>query len=325
MMIGKKFGHGVLFFDNDKKLRKEAFRIISSTGVRCHIPDNMEQLKEDFNAGDWSLIILDFPTHRDLNENNFDFGNQNVVILSKEKLKTIYSYLLHLPTFSNFVAKNKAGGFDADDLFITVVKLIHNNFFGLNKYLRWGSSNMIFHVRDSARRNDYLNLIDDYCKDMKLRVPIVDAVHLFCEELLTNALYDAPRDKEGNERYITTPRSERVVLSPVEAARIEVACDGRRLGVSISDPFGGLSRDIVLTYLTRCFQSTDGSKFGPEQKGGAGLGLYLSFNSVSQMIINVDPHIKTELIGLIDINLSVKEFKIQNKSFNFFCKNSKNF
>ena len=80
-------------------------------------------------------------------------------------------------------------------------------------------------------------------------------------------------------------------------------------------------RKIVMDYLSRCFKPY-GSKLGPNEKGGAGLGIYMSFNAVNKFIINVDPHIRTELIGIIDLNLSVKEFKYLNKSFHFFTKNT---
>ena len=44
---------------------------------------------------------------------------------------------------------------------------------------------------------------------------------------------------------------------------------------------------------------------------------------MSKFVVNVDPHIRTEFIGVIDLGLSVKEFKKQNKSFHFFTKDKR--
>jgi len=229
--------------------------------------------------------------------------------------------MMQLPTFSNFIAKDAEGQFLGRELLTTVCKLLSNDIFGVKKYLNWGASNMIYHVRDSYYKQDYINVVTDYCDRLNLRKPIVNYVTILCDELLMNALYDAPRNDEGEEKFSSLPRTERIMLKPSESARLELACDGDHLAVSVSDPFGGLSRKIVMDYLSRCFKPY-GSKLGPNEKGGAGLGIYMSFNAVNKFIINVDPHIRTELIGIIDLNLSVKEFKYLNKSFHFFTKNT---
>ena len=56
--------------------------------------------------------------------------------------------------------------------------------------------------------------------------------------------------------------------------------------------------------------------------GGAGLGLYFCFNHVHSLIINVDPLNRTEFIGIIDIDSSVRESKKQKTNFHFFNTNN---
>ncbi|RYG65777.1 hypothetical protein EON77_18135 [bacterium] len=95
-----------------------------------------------------------------------------------------------------------------------------------------------------------------------------------------------------------------------------LCCDGRRLGVAVRDPFGSLRADTVLDYLTRCFRR------GPDQidakEGGAGLGLYFTFEALSHFVINVSPGRATEMIGLLDVSGTFKDFARRGKSFNMF-------
>ena len=98
---------------------------------------------------------------------------------------------------------------------------------------------------------------------------------------------------------------------------MEVATDGERLAVSVSDPYGAISRDVVLSYFKKCFTGGD-DVANLSSKGGAGLGLYFCLNSVSNFTINVAPGERSEFIGLFDINLTVKEQVKSHTSFHFF-------
>src|SRR5439155_4525361 len=105
---------------------------------------------------------------------------------------------------------------------------------------------------------------------------------------------------------------------PAEREKIEVTycCDSKTLAVATSDPFGSLTRTQGLEYLARCFKKQE------EQvvisSGGSGLGFYLMFDAVSKLVVNISPGRRTEVIGLIDIRGSFKEFTSRSKSFNLF-------
>jgi hypothetical protein len=115
-------------------------------------------------------------------------------------------------------------------------------------------------------------------------------------------------------------RTEKVVLSPMHSARLELATDGERLGVSVSDPYGAITRKTVLEYLSRCFTEA-GNLVWRNDREGAGLGLYLCFSSVSSFIVNVSPGIRTEFIGLIDISVAAKDSGKLHPSFHYFSTN----
>ena len=157
----------------------------------------------------------------------------------------------------------------------------------------------------------------EYCKSMHLRSTLIQSVELFCEELLMNAIYDAPRDESGAMLYNDWSRKERVTLKPKQAARMEFACDGEKLVVSISDPFGAMTWNILQTFLIRCFGSN--SKIGNfTDQGGAGLGLYFCFASANSFVVNVDPERKSEFIGIFDVAAKPKQRHSRYSSLHFF-------
>ena len=88
------------------------------------------------------------------------------------------------------------------------------------------------------------------------------------------------------------------------------------MAISVCDPFGSLTRERLLQYLSKCFRKGDDQV--DTKAGGAGLGLYYVFECLSHFIVNIHPGKRTEMIGLIDVRKGYKEFSAMNKSFNVF-------
>lgn len=311
----------ILFYDNHYPNRRDALRILSATGSEVLAPSNLQQLEQDVKSRRFTIQILDIEGHRHLIKNNLCLKDIPTVILAQEGMQTIYPYLNKLESFSNFIAKDQNNRISSRDILSTVVKILHSNIFGMKKYLSWGAHSQTFHARDSGTRQEYIECIKDYCRNMGLRRSIINNVEVVAEEFLMNAIYDAPIDKALNRLYANSPRTQRVLLSPEHAARLEFGSDGKRLAISVTDPFGSITRQKVLEYLMKCFEKKSLETL--QDKGGAGIGLYFCFHHLDSLIINVDPMNKTEFIGLIDIDNSAKDSKHRNSNFHFFNTNNR--
>lgn len=238
------------------------------------------------------------------------------IVLTDMKFEAL-SHLLPEIRATNIIALNSDGSIRLRDLVSTLRKICESDIFGVKHYLTYGAKSEVFHIRDSDERHDYIDAVVDYCKKFHMRNCLIQSVELFCEELLMNAIYDAPRDADGKMLYNSLSRKNRVVLKPTQAARIECACDGEKLVISISDPFGAMTWDVLQKFLIRCF--------GPDRKisnfteqGGAGLGLYFCFSSVSSFIVNVDPQKRSEFIGIFDISGPARQRDTRYSSLHFF-------
>jgi hypothetical protein len=119
----------------------------------------------------------------------------------------------------------------------------------------------------------------------------ISALVEVAEELVMNALYDAP--VEGG--YFTTPRQRDTdVELPVDlACEISYGFDNGCAFVRVRDPFGALERDRLLDVLTRC---SGGSGVAlDESRGGAGLGLWRVCTMASTLAISVIPGALTDI------------------------------
>jgi len=77
------------------------------------------------------------------------------------------------------------------------------------------------------------------------------------DELVTNAIYNAPRDDAGRAKYAKMSRRDPVTLEDEEVGCLEFACDGDYIAISQVDPFGALTQDTIVTYLNRCLVKSD--------------------------------------------------------------------
>jgi hypothetical protein len=205
------------------------------------------------------------------------------------------------------------GPANAVDLAVTVDKLLSNDLFGMQRYFEELADVARFSCRAAGERDQVTAWVQTFADQHRVHRRIVDLLLVVADEMLTNALYNAPTDSEGNHPNANLSRTVKVELEG-PAVELELRCDGQRLGISTVDPYGSLDPEVVLSSLRRCFERAV-PRMGT---GGAGLGLFLLLGSLSHVVFNVARGRRTEVIGLIDISGGFRHLKSSGKSFNLF-------
>lgn len=317
------YGKRILFYDPDRKTCKAASRALAATGSDVHLATDLGGVREAIEENSFHLIMaahdkeIEEPTGlMELLDTAKEKHPDTIIVLhATEKTEDYLPVLQERSYLRNFIAKNE-DPFEPEELIVTTEKLLRNDIFGLEKYLRWGVDPMSIRLTESLRKNEYVGQVTDYASTLGCNHRTVELINSIADELVTNAIFNAPVDEFGNPKYRHHKRSEELVLSEEEAATLEFACDGDYIAISTCDPFGSLKQSTVINYLNRCLVK------GPTQiskdSGGAGLGLYKVFQSVSKFVINIDPGKQTEVMALIDLRLSMKEFRLATKSFHCF-------
>jgi signal transduction histidine kinase len=271
----------------------------------------------------WHLLLVNYDSlssdERELLAQQFASKNQytgKLLIYSSDHENADLTLLLSRLSLANFLGKN--GEVDAEELYVTVHKLLSQDIFGIDKYFSWGARSWEKTIQSSEEKKLLLQEVSTFATEVGLQSRFVDMFSMVAEELVTNALYDAPVDQNGKHRFSHYSRNQTVTLEKKESLTVTLCCDGRRIGISVSDSFGSLTPQKILDYLIKCFKK--GENQIDRKQGGAGLGLYFTFKSVSHLIFNITPSEKTEVIGIIDIRNTYKDFVKKSKSLNIFIR-----
>ncbi len=175
------------------------------------------------------------------------------------------------------------------DLGITSRKLVSRDLFGLDKYLAAGSRVRERAVACDADRRVAIGEVSAWAESVGARRPVVHRLANVVDELLMNALLDAP--------VAALPIGGATTLH----AQLQFACDDRVLGVSVVDRYGALSQRDLIANVLRARSERGRPRAEIEGGRGAGLGLYFVLANVASLIVNVEPGRRTEVVCLFDV------------------------
>lgn len=141
----------------------------------------------------------------------------------------------------------------------------------------------------ASRRNARFDRMREYLTEQAVSERIISSLLIVAEELVMNALYNAPIEAGFmNARS----RAEDVELPPDRACEISYGVDDATVFLRVRDSFGALKRNRLLEVLLRC--SAEGVVLD-ESRGGAGLGMWTIFSAASAISVHVAPGAVTDI------------------------------
>ncbi len=204
-----------------------------------------------------------------------------------------------------------ADDFEGHALSAMATRVLAGDIFGLEKMVRWGTQIHSFLVSDYQEKSLCIAQLSQFAEQMGVRRKYREAIEQALDEMLMNALYDAPVDEHGKPIFSEIPTKTRISLRIEQKVVVQYACCAEQFAVAVRDAFGTLERTTVLRYLHKCLHSEQQID---RKTGGAGLGLYLITNSATDVYFNVLPGVATEAVCTFDLVAP----KLQLESFGFF-------
>jgi hypothetical protein len=125
----------------------------------------------------------------------------------------------------------------------------------------------------------------------------IESIAQCVDELVMNALYDAPVDARGARLFEGVSVKRRITMRTDREVAVEYAFDGARFAVAVRDAFGRLERGTVLRHLYKGLHASDKVE---SKAGGAGLGLYLMASTASALSFTVRPGGLCEAVCLFE-------------------------
>jgi hypothetical protein len=207
-------------------------------------------------------------------------------------------------------------GPDEHDLFAAVRRLLDGpESPGVTPYLLAGAPVHEASVRNSDDKESALGQIVAFAESMDLGGEKLRRVELAAEELLMNALYDAPRNADGHERNASLDRRLGVTLGAEETVHMRYGCDGQTLAVAVADPFGSLTKRAVTERLRKV---RDGIPKPNAGVAGAGLGLVMTYSVANQLIFSVSPGRVTEVTAVLHVGGSNRAAQERGTAVHFY-------
>ena len=176
------------------------------------------------------------------------------------------------------------------DLGITSEKLASGDLFGLEKYLVHGAPAGERVIGTDGDKRHAMGAVCAWAEAIGTRRPVVHRIASVVDELMMNALYDAPG-------AAVTP------VAPDAADRRAVlrwGADDHVVAISVSDSFGALRQRDVLDHVRRARSERGRPRTETQAQRGAGLGLYLVLANVASFVVNVAVGQRTEVVCLFD-------------------------
>jgi hypothetical protein len=172
------------------------------------------------------------------------------------------------------------------DLGITSEKLASGDVFGLEKYLARGTPIGERAIASDADKRHAMGEVCAWAEAIGARRPIVHRIASVADELMMNALYDAPRDGPPG--------------GAARRAELRWGADERVIAISVADTFGALRQRDVIDHVRRARSERGRPRPVTAAQRGAGLGLYLVVANAAALVFNVEAGRRTEVVCLFD-------------------------
>ena len=293
-----------LLVEPDKKQLVLAKMAVGCTGVSLDAVPDRASAVEKLNSEKYDAIVVDSGQIDLYNELKAKHPETRFVAMCPADLTETIHTLMSKPEVDFSISR------DLEDRTLTVrlimtalTKVLNQDYFGIQKYLAWGVDIQQVEIKGSKDRLSLNAAMENYFKSMGVRSSILSRVFIVAEEMMMNAVYDAPTNIHGKPIFNHLTRQNEIILDTHQVSQLSYGCDGTYLAVSVCDPFGALTKKHILNYLKSCYDGKAGSL--NEGKGGAGRGLHQILENSDQTIFNVKEGLKTEVIALFRLESGV--------------------
>ncbi len=217
-----------------------------------------------------------------------------VAVVPKADLELVVE-LMQQPACMNVLVESET---DAGVLAGVASRHLYGDIFGIEKHLPWGVRVYSMLVGDYQEKSVAIATISEFAAAMGVRRKYLEQIERVVDELLMNALYDAPVDEEGQPVFEKVSTRDRLGMRLEQKALLQYGCDGERFVVAVRDHYGTLEKKVILRYLDKCLHAEQQID---RKEGGAGLGLYIVMNSVTKYSVNLQPGVATEAVCTFDL------------------------
>jgi uncharacterized protein YnzC (UPF0291/DUF896 family) len=317
--------HNLVIYTSDEQLGGELQKMVTSGFsllewriiITSRIPEKADQAQ--YRTRYWQMVdstlLEELPPEK---RNNHPLNCANTIIINRSDL---HQTIKLIGDFSN-VNHVISGNSEALTLLLPTLleRVITPSIWQENNLIQ---NNAIESHKEKISsyqlKNSYLDSIRESLKGLNSFPDFCEMAVTIASELIMNAIFDAPFDfKSQSPKYAHLSRREPLKLEGAEQVNLSYGYNDELLVISVSDNFGRLDRNSILSNLERCARGGDDQI--RTEGGGAGAGLYAIFNTATCVDIRTIKNQKTTVSVTMALKRRMRDYENMGISFNYFEK-----
>lgn len=272
------------------------------------------------SAGDASVIFIDVPSEVKYQE--FENVIQQSVGLFSDKISAngihflrsedleTAKYLVNSPLFGHLVIRNFDNPQEAGEHYGRIVRAtLDATAFGLQKLVKDKAKTQIIKLKLSTQKQDAIEAVKNYLLAAKFQSRMATVIANAVDELLMNAMYDAPVDPMGKPLLASTSRATKIELEGKHSVEMHVAFDGEYVAITAVDLFGSLDKVKLLTHISKTYTQEEYKV--RTSVAGAGIGLATVSRSGGSLFFVSENRVRTEVTVFFKRTDNFRDFKDQ--------------
>jgi hypothetical protein len=307
-----------LILERNKKVSRRLARFFLCAGYEVEMVEEPAQVVSRLQeGGKIGLVAADSFDGDVIARLLLEHPHVRGLLWTAEPLKRSLRFVEDIPQISNICARKDFESTPRDWELIMIARQLRGADaprIGFADFLHWGYSGFQEQVAGTAHRDALVARTVRFVERLGVPKRIGEMSAELAHELLMNAIYDAPATANGTRTYAGNRKAD-VVLQTEEQPMFRLASDGSRLIMQVSDRFGRLERAHVFGGLARAFAGG----VMDTTHGGAGLGMLVCHNATVAMFYHVVAGKQTEVTGIFDLDLNLRELRTQAKSLHYFA------
>lgn len=179
--------------------------------------------------------------------------------------------------------------------------------FGLQRFFPRGTPSQKIRVMRSGQKNAAVEALRNFLLKKALITRLATLAAQATDELVMNAIFDAPALPDGSPFRRGLSRDADFELKEEGGVEIEVATTGTYTGIAVGDPYGSFKKSELMKYLAKNFQQNAYEVRTTDP--GAGLGINGIMQAGMSMAFIAKPGIRTEVIVFFPNSANYKIFR----------------
>jgi hypothetical protein len=277
------------------------------------------ELKGAIKASEVALILLDI-AHPALAA--FESEAQKLLFATQARLAPDYVHYITSPEDlgktdpgrgalfggSLIIRKFGANPGEAGRHFARVLRSnLERNAFGLQNQMPPGTPILTYRFNNSRQKDQGVQAAEKFVQDMGVLPRMVSVITNAVDEILMNAIFDAPSDDEGNRLYSQASRSMKIPVVNNKSVEMQLGVDGDYVGIAITDYCGTLKPEVILNHIARVLSGSQAAM----SASTSGIGLSLVFRAGGSFLFATEPKVRTQATVFFKRTPNYKDFQSQ--------------